>query len=417
MAFLGGCMLANRSLEKEDKSNIITLGSIAKKLKRENPTVINSTIGMMYDEDGKLFVFDSINKVLAELSNEEKFAYAPTEGTKDFQEALKKWLFKSHYDLFKDNVVVSATPGGSGALSNSFSNYLNEGDKALLPSYMWGNYKQMLYENNQGHVCYDLFDEYGCFNLEDLKKKAYELKKTQDRILIVVNDPCQNPTGYSMRQIEFRNLIVFLNELASSGTKVILVHDLAYQDFDVNPYFVNRSNLELYDNIKKDVLVILAFSGSKSFGLYGLRVGAMVGISKEKEVLEEFSKANKFSSRSKWSNTTNMGMNLISKIILDDKLLEKYVKEINYVSNLLNDRANLFKSLAIKYSLPLLNYKSGFFLTIPTDHPWEVYEDLVKEKIHIIPMDKCIRVTLSSITMVEIEKMVPVIAKIIKLHN
>lgn len=410
-------MLANRSLEKEDKSNIITLGSIAKKLKRENPTVINSTIGMMYDEDGKLFVFDSINKVLAELSNEEKFAYAPTEGTKDFQEALKKWLFKSHYDLFKDNVVVSATPGGSGALSNSFSNYLNEGDKALLPSYMWGNYKQMLYENNQGHVCYDLFDEYGCFNLEDLKKKAYELKKTQDRILIVVNDPCQNPTGYSMRQIEFRNLIVFLNELASSGTKVILVHDLAYQDFDVNPYFVNRSNLELYDNIKKDVLVILAFSGSKSFGLYGLRVGAMVGISKEKEVLEEFSKANKFSSRSKWSNTTNMGMNLISKIILDDKLLEKYVKEINYVSNLLNDRANLFKSLAIKYSLPLLNYKSGFFLTIPTDHPWEVYEDLVKEKIHIIPMDKCIRVTLSSITMVEIEKMVPVIAKIIKLHN
>lgn len=417
MAFLGGCMLANRSLEKEDKSNIITLGSIAKKLKREDPTVINSTIGMMYDEDGKLFVFDSINKVLAELSNEEKFAYAPTEGTKDFQEALKKWLFKSHYELFKDNVVVSATPGGSGALSNSFSNYLNEGDKALLPSFMWGNYKQMLYENNQGHVCYDLFDEYGCFNLEDLKKKAYELKKTQDRILIVVNDPCQNPTGYSMRQIEFRNLIVFINELAESGTKVILVHDLAYQDFDVNPYFVNRSNLELYDNIKKNVLVILAFSGSKSFGLYGLRVGAMVGISKEKEVLEEFSKANKFSSRSKWSNTTNMGMNLISKIILDDKLLEKYVKEINYVSNLLNDRANLFKSLAIKYSLPLLNYKSGFFLTIPTDHPWEVYEDLVKEKIHIIPMDKCIRVTLSSITMVEIEKMVPVIAKIIKLHN
>ena len=410
-------MLANRSLEKEDKSNIITLGSIAKKLKKEDPTVINSTIGMMYDEDGKLFVFDSINKVLSDLSNEEKFAYAPTEGTKDYQEALKKWLFKTHYDIFKDNVVVSATPGGSGALSNSFSNYLNPGDKALLPSFMWGNYKQMLYENNQGYETYELFDTYGCFNLEDLKKKAYELKKTQDRILIVINDPCQNPTGYSMRQIEHRNLIVLLNELASDGTKVILVHDLAYIDFDVNPYFVNRSNMELYENIKDNVLVILAFSGSKSFGLYGLRVGAMIGISKKKEVLEEFAKANKFSSRSKWSNTTNMGMNLISKIILDDKLLDKYVKEINYVSNLLNERANLFKALAIKHSLHLLNYKSGFFLTIPTDHPWEVYEDLVKEKIHIIPMDKCIRVTLSSISLVEIERMVPVIAKTVKLHN
>ena len=108
---------------------------------------------------------------------------------------------------------------------------------------------------------------------------------------------------------------------------------------------------------------------------------------------------------------------LISKIILDEKLLDKYIKEINYVSNLLNDRANLFKALAIKYNLHLLNYKSGFFLTIPTDHPWEVYEDLVKEKIHIIPMDKCIRVTLSSISMVEIERMVEVIARIIKLHS
>ncbi len=410
-------MLAKRSLEKEDKSNIITLGSIAKKLKSEDPSVINSTIGMMYDEDGKLFVFDSINKVLNDLSNEEKFAYAPTEGNKEYQEALKKWLFKGHYDLFKNQSIVSATPGGSGALSNSFSNYLNSGDKALLPSYMWGNYKQMLYENNQGYVCYELFDEYGCFNLEDLKKKAYELKRTQDRILIVINDPCQNPTGYSMRQSEFRNLIVLLNELSSDGTNVILVHDLAYLDFDVNPYFVNRSNLELYDNIKDNVLVILAFSGSKSFGLYGLRVGAMVGISKDEKVLEEFSRANKFSSRSKWSNTTNLGMNLISKIILDEKLLDKYIKEINYVSNLLNDRANLFKALAIKYNLHLLNYKSGFFLTIPTNHPWEVYEDLVKEKIHIIPMDKCIRVTLSSISMVEIERMVEVIARIIKLHS
>ena len=62
----------------------------------------------------------------------------------------------------------------------------------------------------------------------------------------------------------------------------------------------------------------------------------------------------------------------------------------------------------------LSNYKSGFFITIPTNKPWEVYEELVKNKIHIIPMDNCIRVTISSITMEEIERMVYYIAVAIK---
>ena len=50
-------LLAKRSIIKEDKSNIITLGAIAKEMKKKDSSIINATIGMLYDEEGKLFTF------------------------------------------------------------------------------------------------------------------------------------------------------------------------------------------------------------------------------------------------------------------------------------------------------------------------------------------------------------------------
>ena len=167
-------LLAKRSMIKEDKSNIITLGAIAKEEKKKDPTVTNATIGMLYGEDSKLFAFESVDKALANLSTEEKYAYAATPGSPLFHEAVKKWVFREYYDSMKDNSKVMATPGGTGALSNTFANYLNEEDYALLPNYMWGNYKQCLYENHQSFKTYNLFNDQGGFDIADLKIKMLE---------------------------------------------------------------------------------------------------------------------------------------------------------------------------------------------------------------------------------------------------
>ena len=172
-------LLGKRSICKEDKSNIITLGAIAKEEKKKNPSVINATIGMFYDESGKLFTFKSVDEALSEITNDEKYAYASTPGSKNFHEALKRWVFREYYDEFvgKMHVGVMATPGGTGALSNTFTNYLNEGDKVLIPSYMWGNYKQIAYESDLGYETYNLFNDLGALDLADIKEKMISLKK------------------------------------------------------------------------------------------------------------------------------------------------------------------------------------------------------------------------------------------------
>lgn len=393
-------LLAKRSIIKEDKSNIITLGAIAKEMKKKDPSIINATIGMLYDEEGKLFTFKSVDKALSLLSADEKYAYASTPGSADFHEALKRWIFREYYDEFMANtyVGVMATPGGSGALSNTFTNYLNEGDKVLLPSFMWGNYKQFAYENHAEFETYELFNNDGGFNLDDVKAKMNKIKSSQGRVMLVVNDPCQNPTGYTMTDNEWTSLIDIINEVSNDGTPVILIHDMAYIDYDYRGFESTRNNMRLYQKLNKSAMVVMAFSGSKTLALYGVRIGAQIAVSTCKENIDDFNRANKFSSRAKWSNTTNLGMNLVAKIILDKDMREEFERELEISRTTLVTRANTFLNACKEANLKTIPFNCGFFVTIPCKNPEEVYKKLVEKKIHIIPMGNVLRVTLSAIS-------------------
>ena len=399
-------LLAKRSMIKEDKSNIITLGAIAKEEKKKDPTVTNATIGMLYGEDSKLFAFESVDKALANLSTDEKYAYAATPGSPLFHEAVKKWVFREYYDSMKDNSKVMATPGGTGALSNTFANYLNEEDYALLPNYMWGNYKQCLYENHQSFKTYNLFNDQGGFDIADLKIKMLEAKKNQGRILFVINDPCHNPTGYSMKESEWNEVINIMNELSSDGTPIILLHDMAYIDYAKEGFDFTRKNISLYKKLNNSAMVIMAFSGSKTLALYGVRIGAQICVSNDKNNLDDFNKANKFSSRSKWSNTTNLGINLVCKVFNDNELKKLFEQELELSRKTLIKRANTFLEESKNVGLKTLPFDCGFFVTIPCNNPTKVYEYLVNKKIHVIPMSGVVRVTISAITLDEC-KMLP----------
>lgn len=391
-------LLAKRSITKEDKSAIITLGAIAREEKKKNPAVVNATIGMLYGEDGKLFSYKCVDKALNALSAEEKYAYASTPGSKEFHDAVKRWVFASYYDEFKDISAVMATPGGTGALSNTFANYLDENDKALLPSYMWGNYKQVLYENHQDYMTYDLFNKEGGFNLADVKAKMELLKKEQGRILLLINDPCQNPTGYCMTDKEWEDLVDAVNEISKDGTPVVLLHDMAYIDYAKSGIAGTRKNIALFKKLNKNAMAIMAFSCSKTLALYGVRIGAQVAVSNEKSNLVDFNNAAKFSSRSKWSNSTNLGANLLAKIVSDETLRKSFEIELKDAQDMLIERANIFLKEAEKVNLVTLPFSCGFFVTIPCEKSEAAYEYLVKKNVHIIPMGKVLRVAICSVS-------------------
>ncbi len=241
--------------------------------------VINSTIGTFYGEDENLSVLNTVEKIYKNLPAAELFGYAPgISGSKEYKEAVKENVFdiyKSSFDksfigvtatpggtgaiLFgyapgisgskeykeavKENVFdiykssfdksfigVTATPGGTGAIHNTLKAYMDCGETVLLPEFMWEAYKHLAAANGLKFDTYSLFDGDG-FNLSSFSEKVLKMVKKQHKVLAVINDPCQNPTGYSLSLEEWKAVVEILKEAAKYG-EVILLDDIAYLDYD-----------------------------------------------------------------------------------------------------------------------------------------------------------------------------------------
>lgn len=394
---------------KENKGNALLIGAAAREAKKKDPSVIDSTIGMLFDEEGKFYTFKTVEKAVKNLSGKEKYSYGGSSGSKEYHDALYHWVFREYYDEILNNNEVRcvSSPGGTGAICNVFSNYLDEGDKVLLPNYMWTNYTQLAREEHLSYDTYNMFKEDGTFDIENVKEKCLEMKNKQGRVMLLINDPCQNPTGYSLTYEEWISVVEILNSISKDGTPTILLYDMAYIDYDIRGFEASRKNIRLFQNLGENVLTVLCFSGSKTLGLYGLRIGAAICMTKTKEAADNFFTALDFSARGKWSAASTLGENIIIKVLTEYK--DEFAKEIDFARKLLIDRAKLFISEAKRVGLETLPYSCGFFVSILNDNPQKAYEALKEKGLHILPIPNAIRITLSSITLDEVKRTVKII--------
>ncbi|QVK20801.1 aminotransferase class I/II-fold pyridoxal phosphate-dependent enzyme [Mycoplasmatota bacterium] len=351
--------------------------------------VIDATLGSLYDEEGNMVTLDSVWDVYNTIPNFQKAKYASDlQGNLDFREAVKTWLG------LKEAFVV-ATPGGSGAVSITFRNSVDQGDKVLLPDICWSPYLVMAREQGIEVDYYQMFSG-DSFNLESFKEKSIEIMNEQGKLLVVINDPAHNPTGYSMSSSEWVEVMEFLNSLADKG-KITLLNDVAYIDFTKKKE-TSRNHFKLFDNLHPNLLVSVAFSISKTFTAYGLRVGGAVILGEEKE---EFKNSCVHSARSVWSNVNNSGMVLFSDIINDSEKLNRYVVEKEKYVKMLADRSNLFIKEAQEVGLKTYPHKEGFFVTINVDKKIKdkVFERLNEELIFTINLSSGPRVALCSVSL------------------
>lgn len=395
-------MLAKRSINKEVKDKVFVTASEAKKAieKYGKDSVINATIGSLHDENDNLVVLNSVMEGYRSLAPEDIMGYAQgITGSEEYKECVKRVVLGFDYkEKFKDNYMeVIATAGGSGAISNSLKNYLNIGEKVLLPNFMWEPYKMMAKEIGGEFETYILFDEEGKFNLYDFKEKVYKLIEEQESLVIIINDPCQNPTGYKLTLEEWREILNILSE-ASKIKNIILLNDIAYLDFDIRSSEEKEEYRKLFLDLPKNLLVIFLFSLSKSFTGYGLRVGAQLAISKNQEVIDQFREACSYSCRATWSNISRGGMKIFSDIVLDEKRYKDLLIERQKYVDLLAERAKIFLEEAKEIDLKTFNYKSGFFITIPVEKDMEkVIKKLKEQKIYVVEFVGALRIAICSI--------------------
>jgi aspartate aminotransferase/aromatic-amino-acid transaminase len=391
--------LQNIELPKGGVFDVLKNANDAEKLHGKD-AVIKSVIGSLFDEDENFFVLDIVKETYKNLSIVDIFNYdSAITGTPEYKELVKKNIFASHLPHFKDSFIsIHSTPGGTGAIGNAIRAYTDEGQSVLLPNIRWESYSSMADANSVKYVDYNLFKG-DAFDLSDFSTKLIEIAKRDKKVLAVINDPCHNPTGYSLSLEEWKSIVESLKEAAKYGD-VVLVNDVAYIDYDFRGVDASREYLKLFAGLPSNILVLLAFSISKSLTSYGLRVGASVAISSSEEVINVHNRAFEILSRTTWSNISRGGSTLFMQLNGDEKKYQKLSSERNEITAILKKRADIFCAEAQKVELKCFPFRSGFFITVivADNIKQKVIDNLKDKNAFVVPVVGGLRIALCSLT-------------------
>lgn len=253
----------------------------------------------------------------------------------------------------------------------------------------------MAHENGIEYVTFSMFDG-DSFNLNSVKETVKAVQSKQDRVVLILNDPCHNPTGYSLTMDEWKELIAFLNE-ASKETPVILIDDIAYIDYSNDLNHV-RDYMETFNDISNNVLITVAFSCSKTMTSYGLRCGAAIILAKNAKDVRDAEIIMEKKARATWSNIPNAAMKNFTWTITENK--DAFLKEKQSYIDLMKQRSDIFLKEAKEVGLNTYPYKEGFFVTLRMNDNElrdKVHEEFMNQHIYTVKVNHGIRVAVCSL--------------------
>lgn len=357
--------------------------------------VTNGTIGAIMDDAGKLVCLPTVEKVYRGLPTNEIIAYAPIAGLPDFLEQVQTAAFGKSRP--KGYISAVATAGGTGGIHHAIWNYTAPGDTILTSDWYWGAYKVLCLDMGRQLGTYKMLTDEGGFNLPALEEKVLETLAKQDSIMVIINTPAHNPTGYSLTKEAMQGVVAMLEKATrQTGKQAILFIDVAYLDYAGDKDEV-RKVFEALDHLPEKILGIVQYSMSKGFTVYGQRVGAMIGISDSEAAIREFFDINQYTSRATWSNINRAAMKTLALIYTDPVLLAAVEKERDHYYQMIKARADVFVKEAKECGLPMIPYIAGFFLSVPCKNSAAVCERLHKDHIYLVPLAAGVRIALCSI--------------------
>lgn len=383
---------------KGKKSNDVIFGASALAIEAAarygKDKVTNGTIGAILDEEEKLVFLRSVEEIYRNLPSEELCAYAPIAGLPEFLSLVTDRCFE---DCRPEGYIRAiATAGGTGVLHHVIHNYTEPGDEVLTADWYWGAYSSLCDDDGRSLRTYTLFDEHQGFNHEDFQRQVQGMLDKQKNAVVVINSPAHNPTGFSLTQEDWDKVLRFFEAVAGTTKNIILVVDAAYIDF-AGEKNECRQFFKQFSHLPENILVVVAYSMSKGYTLYGQRVGAMIGISSSEAVAQEFFDINQYTSRATWSNINRPAMQTLVELCKDEAKKRAFEKERAGYYELIKERAQIFDEEAKACGLPYLPYVSGFFLSIPAEDPAAVCNELHKENIFLVPLKKGVRIAVCAI--------------------
>ncbi len=397
-------LLPERNASRPGDDPIFALNRKATQRRAAGEKVINATVGALLEDDGSLAVLPSVVEALREVPAQKAAAYAPIAGAPEFLTAVTRDLLGG--TALADMAVACSTPGGTGALRHALSVFLEHKQAMVTSSFYWGPYGTLCDEHERGLVTFEMFADHGGIDLAAFERTVAETAARQGRLLVFLNDPCHNPTGYSMSRDEWTAVSGILRDQSQRVPTAVLA-DVAYLAYAKD----QRSFLAHLEPLAERAAVLFAWSASKSFAQYGARVGALVACTADASARGAIGRALSWACRGTWSNCNAAGQHAIARCLTDAPLRARVDAERDRLRALLGARVDAFNRAAESAGLRYPRYDGGFFVTVFARDVRAAAEKLEARGVFTVPQAGALRVALCGVAQSDVPALVDALAE------
>ncbi len=373
------------------------VGLIQEASNDKDPTKLLAIVGAAHADDGKLLVPDAVNEAAREISiNGLDMTYCPTPGIPELGALLSEEILgKKTLSILESKHIHKAeivTAGGTNAISIALSALCNKDDVIISHNPHWAGYDSVaLGTERKAIVNFEILDKDANFNIQSFKDTlGFSCEKyPHSKIVLLLNTPFDNPLGKNygetaweqMAQAIYRQRLTDI-ERGLPEREIIMIIDTAYLDY--GPGGKDYSRLSFLPKFllsvngpetnKDKFNIVIAGTVSKSFAMYGARVGVATLLTANIDHANLWRDTVGGVIRGTFSNASRTGQEIALKVLKDMAKLANVHEFQKQVSDLIVERSQVFMQalgagadapiMPIANGLEIIRPDGGFFVSL-----------------------------------------------------
>ncbi|MGF6603631.1 aromatic-amino-acid transaminase [Paraburkholderia sp. GAS448] len=283
---------------------------------------VNLSIGMYFDEAGRLPVMSAVQAVEASLlETAAPRGYLPMAGHAGYRDAAQALIFGANHEArLAGHIATLQTLGGSGALKVA-ADFLHRhlpASQIWISDPSWENHRVVFEGAGLTVNTYPYYDpQTGGLRFDAMRAAIDTLP---ERSVVLLHACCHNPTGVDLDRAQWAELIPVLQR-----RKLIAFVDMAYQGFGDG---LDEDAACVRSLADAGVPLIVASSFSKNFSLYGERCGALSVVCRDTDEAQRVLGQLTFAIRSNYSNPPTHGAKLVAGVLSNAALRAAWESEL-----------------------------------------------------------------------------------------
>ncbi len=287
-----------------------------------NPNKVNLGVGVYFDDNGKLPLLQCVQAAeKAMMDKPTARGYLPIDGIAAYDAAVKGLVFGADSEPVKSGRVATVQGiGGTGGLKigADFLKRLNPNAKVLISDPSWENHRALFTNAGFTVEAYRYYD--AATRGVDFAGMLADIQAAAPGTIILLHACCHNPTGYDITATQWDQVIA-----AIKAKNLVAFLDMAYQGFG---HGIAEDGAVISKFVAAGLDFFVSTSFSKSFSLYGERVGALSVLCASKEEADRVLSQLKIVIRTNYSNPPTHGGAVVAAVLNNPELRALWEKEL-----------------------------------------------------------------------------------------